>query len=99
MSHTPGPWTAGKPFEGHVVGGDRFVCSTMGHYDGRSETREENVANAHLIAAAPDLLASLRVLVGVYVALVNSGDCGNWNPETEPQVIEARAAITKAEGK
>lgn len=30
-----------------------------------------------------------------YVALVNSGDCGNWNPEDEPQVQALRKALTQ----
>lgn len=28
-----------------------------------------------------------------YVAMINSGDCGNWDPETEPKVIALRAAL------
>jgi len=30
-----------------------------------------------------------------YVALVNSGDFGNWNPEDEPQVQALRKALTQ----
>jgi hypothetical protein len=33
-----------------------------------------------------------------YVALVNSGDAGNWDAEEEDKVIKARAAIAKAKG-
>lgn len=32
-------------------------------------------------------------LLDHYLELVNSGDCGNWDPETEPVVIAARKAI------
>lgn len=42
-----------------------------------------------------------RALQGVlllYTSLVNSGDCGNWNPEDEPDVIAARAASAAAMG-
>ncbi|WP_458763622.1 hypothetical protein [Cupriavidus basilensis] len=46
--------------------------------------------------AAQTLLTALRGLVDHYVTLINSGDCGNWDPETEPQVIAARAAIAQA---
>jgi hypothetical protein len=28
-----------------------------------------------------------------YISLVNSGDCGHWDPEKEPVVINARKAI------
>jgi len=36
---------------------------------------------------------ALERLLGRYVSMVNSGDCGNWDPETEEEVIEARAAL------
>lgn len=42
------------------------------------------------------LLAALENFVERYTALVNSGDAGNWNPETDAEVIQARAAISKA---
>jgi hypothetical protein len=38
---------------------------------------------------------ALRDLLDRYTALVNCGDCGNWNPETEPEVIAARRALGK----
>ena len=43
-----------------------------------------------------DLLKALQGFLDMYVPMINSGDCGNWNPEKEPQVIAARAAIAKA---
>ena len=48
--------------------------------------------------AAPDLLKALENLLHIYVALVESGDAGNWDAETETEVIDARAAIAKAKG-
>jgi hypothetical protein len=57
---------------------------------------EEAKANARLIAAAPDLLAALQAMLERYTALVNSGDAGNWDPEIEDAVVDARAAIKKA---
>lgn len=45
------------------------------------------------------LLGELVNMVDRYTALVNSGDCGNWNPETEDDVIAARRAIAEVEGK
>lgn len=44
-----------------------------------------------------DLLAALKGLVALYCALVDSGDCGFWNPEDEPAVQAARAAIAGVE--
>lgn len=54
--------------------------------------------DARLFAAAADLLAALRQFVERYTAMVHSGDCGNWDPETDAEVIAARAAIARAEG-
>lgn len=53
--------------------------------DGIDPPENEAVANAHLIAAAPDLLASLKVAVSVL-------DDG----ENRPEVDAMLAAITKA---
>jgi hypothetical protein len=32
-----------------------------------------------------------------YLELVNSGDCGNWDPETEAEVIALRQALAEPE--
>jgi hypothetical protein len=61
------------------------------------DTDEECEANAHLIAAAPQLYETLKRTLDSYVSLVNSGDCGFWNPENEEQVKVARQALSKAE--
>lgn len=37
---------------------------------------------------------ALEGMLEKYVALVNCGDCGNWNPEEEPVVIAAREALS-----
>lgn len=53
-AHTPGPWIA----TGRVISGGNpefLICETT---CGRS-LRDEDLANARLIAAAPDLLAAL----------------------------------------
>ena len=39
------------------------------------------------------LREALTSTLSEYVALVNCGDCGNWNPETEGHVIAARAIL------
>jgi hypothetical protein len=44
------------------------------------------------------LRCALQDLLDRYVALVNCGDCGNWNPEEETEVKEARAALKGTEG-
>jgi hypothetical protein len=42
------------------------------------------------------LLAALERLLECYCALANSGDAGNWDPEEQAEVIQARAAIAAA---
>jgi hypothetical protein len=48
--------------------------------------------------AAPQLLDALEEITEMYCAMINSGDCGNWNPETDKEVIKSRAAIAAAKG-
>ncbi len=68
VRHTPGPWTLYPPSViGHAdvlfgpARGDNHGCATIlsavGHY-------EEADANARLIAAAPELFAALKALLG-----------------------------------
>lgn len=80
--HTPGPWEV----QNMTVfnSGCMFVanCDGLGDVDRMEISR----ANARLIAAAPDLLAALKVLV----------DNGGIGPEQ--MFRDARAAIAKAEG-
>lgn len=55
-------------------------------------------AKGRIRDAAPELLEALNETLEHYLQLANSGDAGNWDPETEPKVIKARAAIAKALG-
>lgn len=102
--HTPGPWnitdicrrpllvSAGGP---HGSWRGMVASIDAGDY---ARSQEEGIANARLIAAAPQLLEALQALLENHVQLVSCGDCGNWNVETEPAVIAARAAIAAATG-
>lgn len=51
-------------------------------------------AQAHLIAAAPDMLAALEDMVAAF-----GWQAPNANPTVEAAVAAARKAITKAKGK
>lgn len=114
--HTPGPWcVAGDPhpkaahpearkfafFANRFIatgpelddeGSHAVVCSMM---DG-----PEQVANAALISAAPELLEALRELLAERYALEEPEQfdaAGNWTSDS-PASVKARAAITKATG-
>lgn len=94
MSHTPGPWNMEFDCDD---GGRRFFCilADNGTLEGgniildgvdiEGETEAEQMANAMLIAAAPDLLDALKEIISGWVG---------WERVEEI----ARAAIAKAEG-
>ena len=100
--HTPGPWIAADG-PSSVVGwpvvsqAGRSICrltwferaSPAGEAE---ETKEETRANAHLIAATPDLYEALKAMFD------------RWEPDPEPYADRrmweaARDALNKAEGR
>ena len=99
--HTPGPWTVTP--DSFVMAGSRpsiGVARVITH-------AKEFVANARLIAAAPDLLDALKALVdwqGVEheaVPVPDSGaeDCPGDDTCRCAIVAQVNAAIAKAEGR
>ena len=98
--HTPGPW---RVFEHSwsdtsvlADGFDHGICLLdINHATEESQDADEALmaANARLIAAAPDLLASLRELVEAFVATDEEGLIEHAEP-----MRRARAAIAKALG-
>ena len=54
---------------------------------------EVGIKNAALTARVKELEEALGNLLKNHVRLVESGDCGSWDVETEKEVIEARAAL------
>lgn len=67
MKHTPGPWTT----DGYSIGIAKGTIAQMyrpGDATGRGLTQGEQEANAHLIAAAPDLLAAAEAIRAFVVA-------------------------------
>ena len=94
MRHTPGPWTviSGSKkldywIQGPIVNEDEFrdICS-LSTWD----SDERIKANAHLIAAAPDLLEACYRAIG----------CGGLNHIVDTKVRkQVEAAIAKAEGR
>jgi hypothetical protein len=68
-NHTPGPWTAVTDLDGDhgIYAGDVLIAITDGWQAGNSVHRsfEVDAANAHLMSAAPDLLAIVSELFNV----------------------------------
>jgi hypothetical protein len=87
ISHTPGPWEVFETHTGHYVldsAEQAVVCQI--------EWCLEAEANARLIAAAPELLETVKQLIGYMNA-------GNWaDMRIDGIKTAARAAIDKAEG-
>lgn len=83
---------ANYPVEAYYdADGERFLGTVAEiptwSFDGVTDAkREEHIANARLIAAAPDLLTALQNLMAV-------------TDEMHPRWQEARAAIAAAEGR
>lgn len=88
LKHTPGPWnTTGN---GLVYSVDEVVAdATFGCMDG-----ETTIANARLIASAPDLLAALQYVTDILSSSIAPDD---YEPFRKC-VSQARAAISKATG-
>jgi hypothetical protein len=93
--HTKGPWRAVNGGFGWDGGPIRFTiqkgCILLADWVmSESGTGKENEANAHMIAASPDLLEACEFVDGELAA------CG-FNPA---EIIRAtlRAAIVKAKG-
>lgn len=97
--HTPGPWMAfdgqldGFDGEWDVVGSDLCGIASMAGTAEKAKFPRDKEANAHLIAAAPEMLAMLRKmrdrLIGSAAVVQNRK--GFW--------AEVDAVIAKAEGK
>jgi len=101
VTHTPGPWTA-KPFavmdaeKTQGIGiyvGDDCLCDLV-YAQGWSEKQVQ--ANARLIAAAPELLAALKLLLNRASVLDQSATHDGL--QNIDALVAARMAIEKAMG-
>mgnify|MGYP001225595441 CR=1 FL=1 len=80
-------WKQGGPYRGSV-------CSVFAAEDIGGITRAERDANAHLISAAPDMLAALKTLDSIERGMQG------WHEDAKAEAwAKARAAIAKAEGR
>jgi hypothetical protein len=86
--HTPGTWFTWTDQNGCLQVGPSTNYTVAQMWSTPLEGQE---ANARLIAAAPDLLASLQVMLRDYAAVHDIGDV-----EMQPAIYQARAAIAKA---
>lgn len=110
--HTEGPWRSVLLTEYHhgyewpvfTVRDARNHClAVVGEVD--RATAEDNAANARLIAAAPEMLASLRKAEGLLCSIGNEAAASRYgsikhNYELIPSILnELITVIAKAEGR
>ncbi len=94
-THTPGPW---KITGGRFVGEGQMIGAPSGHIcrvyapDNRDES-----ANARLIAAAPELLAACKAVIG-HGYCANTSSVASQDYVSKKAIAKVRAAIAKAEG-
>lgn len=82
IKHTLGPWERDDGYIKSINTGDVICTPYFSYY----ERTDEQKANAHLIAAAPEMYEALKNLVE---------SCQLFGKDVD----EARAALAKAEGK
>lgn len=112
-SYTPGPWQVGMSSgsNGNMIyqlGGDVMspaIAQVYGLWANATvsalredERMREGVANALLIAAAPELLEALEAIIGACDACEGRDDLSLTDVFTEEMEQAARAAIAKAKG-
>ena len=100
--HTQGPWEVSEDDLCEIESADgRFVAMVLPAPELNWNMNAEREANARLIAAAPDLLAALQLVL--VADSISPGDC--YNPDGSPNKLwgsideakaAARAAIAKA---
>ncbi|HBO3905362.1 TPA: hypothetical protein L4T53_004515 [Pseudomonas aeruginosa] len=87
QSYTPGPW---EQRNNRVFSGGKCICSNVNAASPTTQNIAEDVAmsiaNAKLIAAAPDMLEALQVCIQQITALCSADDVPD----------QALAAIAKA---
>lgn len=111
--HTPGPWRVHK--NSHISG-EQWLTVLRGAWDithnsaakpdaiadaqHSSMSDAENLANARLIAAAPELLEALKTAQGWLDAIEAHGTRPTFddNPQYLKDMAAIEAAIAKAEG-
>lgn len=99
---TAGPWVAGRSDMATIVdgfdskwvySGEQYVAVASGRIEG---SWDEVMANAHLIAAAPDLYEALKAFVDAAGDFLDRG--GEMRADAIALVMKADTALAKARG-
>lgn len=85
-AHTPGPWVLGEATSTIPIKADRKTVASVRY-------RENDLDDARLITAAPDLLSALRAVNDAYSFISENAPAPMVHA-----IRKARAAIAKADG-
>jgi hypothetical protein len=89
------PETKESYTDGHATDSDGTNWVRVDLANGIINATEHNLGAMRREYAA--LAAASVALLERYVDLINCGDCGNWNPETEEVVIAMRQELAKVD--
>jgi hypothetical protein len=97
IQHTPGPWAAPSDHSYGDIGivADSRLLAMVTNDEDQPIADSEQMANARLMAAAPELLAAISTLVGIAETDCMDDKSNVWRSA----MIAADAAIAKAEGR
>lgn len=95
--HTPGPWTLRSTAQtagpiGYAIVGGGLEPETLGEV--WNTRHEKAIANARLIAAAPDLLDLARALIHIY----EEPELGAFSFRCAPLLLTARRIVNSVAG-
>lgn len=93
--HTPGPWTGRPSFDPVCIWGTQYVGLEFAFSCAPGDKRSEYLANARLIAAAPDLLEALKLIVRLRRDALNDSLL-SMDAEHPTLLAYAEAAIARA---
>ena len=98
---TPGPWRMGEspssnPHRFYIKAEDAGICEGCQWL--HTDPVEESKANAHLIAAAPEMYKRLEACVDLLTFIANHAELHNWYSSAMKEAAESRKVLAKARG-
>src|SRR5690554_2584188 len=96
-----GEWTVNEKIMVAVNCGQKHIALVNIYNDGtdKSVLKDECLANAHLISAAPDMYRALQSLMEEFGDFEDDGSgLIGWNESMKDKLRKAKAALTKADG-
>ena len=93
---TEGPWCINSEFDGNWIEQEANTLHAVCMITAQKTMNEKEVADANLIAAAPELLEALETMSTMYMELLRLQSNGTTTDDSI--AFSARQAIAKAKG-